>query len=54
MATISVPLNHLPQLPDPRPISAPASPLEMYGQMMGIKSAQQQMDQRQAMAPLQP
>jgi hypothetical protein len=47
MATIPLPALHT------APIAPPASPLEMYAQMMGIKNEQQQMDQRQAMAPLQ-
>ena len=47
MATIPLPAL------DTRPIQQPTSPLEMYGQMMGIKNMQQQMDQRQAIAPLQ-
>jgi len=35
------------------PIAQPPNMLQMYGQMMGIKNAQQEMAQRQAMAPLQ-
>jgi hypothetical protein len=54
MATIPLPALHT------APIAQPTSPLEMYGQLMGIKNAQQeqqaraqQMQQQQAMAPLQ-
>lgn len=53
MATISLPLTHLGNLPEPRSIAPPASPLEMYGQMMGIKNAQQEQTLRQQLAPLQ-
>jgi hypothetical protein len=47
MATIPLPALHT------APIEQPTSPLAMYGQMMGIQSAQQEMAQRQTMAPLQ-
>ncbi len=47
MATIPLPALHT------APIEQPASPLAMMGQIMGIKNAQQEQQQRQAMAPLQ-
>lgn len=47
MATIPLPALHT------APIEPPASPLAMMGQMMGIKSQQQEQEQRAALAPLQ-
>jgi hypothetical protein len=47
MATIPLPALHT------APIAAPSNPLQMYGQMLGIQNAQQEMQQRQQMAPLQ-
>lgn len=47
MATIPLPALHT------APIEQPASPLATYAQMMGIKNAQQELQQRQTMAPLQ-
>lgn len=47
MASIPLPALHT------APIAAPPSPLEMYGQMTGIKNAQQEQQLRQQLAPLQ-
>lgn len=47
MATIPLPALH------GAPIQQPTSPLEIYGQIMGIQNQQQQMQQRAAMAPLE-
>jgi hypothetical protein len=47
MATIPLPALHT------APIEQPPSPLAMYAQLMGIKNQQQELQQRQAMAPLQ-
>lgn len=47
MATIPLPALHT------APIQPPESPLENFARAMGIKNAQQEMQQRQVMAPLQ-
>ena len=47
MATIPLPELHT------APIEAGPSPLQQYAQIMGIKNAQQELQQRQALAPLQ-
>ena len=47
MASIPLPALHT------APIAPPPNMLQMYGQMMGIKNAQQEMQQRQVMAPLE-
>lgn len=47
MASIPLPALHT------APIQQPQSPLETMAQLMGIKNAQQEQAQRQAMAPLQ-
>ncbi len=47
MATIPLPALHT------APIEPGPSPLQMYAQVMGIKNQQQELEQRQAMAPLQ-
>lgn len=47
MATIPLPALHT------APIAQPPNQIEMLGQLMGMKNAQQEMAQRQAMAPLQ-
>lgn len=47
MASIPLPALHT------APIEPPPNMIQMYGQMMGIKNAQQELVQRQAMAPLE-
>lgn len=47
MASIPLPALSL------RPVQQPESPISTYGQLMGIKNAQQELQQRQALAPLQ-
>lgn len=47
MASIPLPALHT------APIAPPPNPLQMYGQIMGIQNAQQEMQQRQQMAPLE-
>lgn len=47
MSSIPLPALHT------APIEPPPSPLQMYGQMMGLQNAQQELRQRQAMAPLE-
>jgi hypothetical protein len=47
MATIPLPALHT------EPVAPPPNPLQMYGQLMAIKNAEQELSQRQAMAPIQ-
>lgn len=47
MASIPLPALHT------APIEQPPNIIQMYGQIMGIKNAQQELTQRQAMAPLE-
>ncbi len=47
MATIPLPALHV------APIAQPQSPLETYAQLLGVQNQQQQLQQRQAIAPLQ-
>ena len=47
MATIPLPALHT------APIQQPQSPLETYAQVLGIQNQQQQIQQRQALSPLQ-
>lgn len=46
MATTSLPLNHLGEIPELRPAPAPPSMLEQYGQMMALRNEQQEQQVR--------
>lgn len=47
MATIPLPALHVAPLPEQRPIAQPEGPLQMMAQLMSIKNAQQEQQERQ-------